>query len=123
MKDKATDPDPPARYRYRKAAFVMLGGNTSDTARYWLQSIVHNQRTIAGRGTVVWRAYKESSPDDPDIHEEDRPRATAAKGKVYVGPYALKFQNADMSSDTYTGNIMNTAHRLAKDCPFILVPE
>jgi hypothetical protein len=72
----------------------------------------------------VWCAYKETSWDDEAIHPEDRPQAPT-DARVFVGPYALKLQNVDMTTKAYKKDIVATLMEKCDEegAKYVLLPE
>ncbi|KAJ2918861.1 hypothetical protein MD484_g1534, partial [Candolleomyces efflorescens] len=113
--------------------------------RYFLDHLAQGRRSITGRQTRVWCAYLELEPGDiqdappkrdgsrvfPSIHKDDLSKAKAllaSKSRVFVGPYALKIQYADMDSPAMTNNIVENIQDIMKrdpekGCKYLLVPE
>lgn len=144
-------PAKPSEFRYRQAAFINFRGMKRhyppienkgdhsekeahsdetlehDSSRYYLDYLASNSGALAGRRTRVWCAYKEVGCDDPVIHEEDRPKVMHIENKVYVGPYALKFQDVDISSEAHRLDIVGLVRQEAIQNPeaakYVLLPD
>ncbi|KAJ2918864.1 hypothetical protein MD484_g1531, partial [Candolleomyces efflorescens] len=131
---------PPLKYWAPSPVFFNI-----NKQRYFLEHLAQGRRSITGRQTRVWCAYLELEPGDlqdpppkrdggrvlPSIHEDDLVKAKAllaSKSRVFVGPYALKIQYADMDSPAMTNRIVENIQDRMRQNPekgykYLLVPE
>jgi hypothetical protein len=137
--NKQPRPTPPLDYWAPSPVFFRI-----DDRRYFLDYLAQGRRSITGRQTRVWCAYLELKAEDvdrlegkgdrdhafPSIHEDDMAEAKAlltSKSKVFVGPYALKIQYADMDSPAMADGIVETIRNQIQQDPergkYLLVPE
>ena len=83
-----------------------------------------------GRTTRVWCAYKQVKSNGTGIPEEHRKKIEDEErknGDVFVGPYALKFQHVDMSTQAFRQKIVKELTEKAREDPdgaeYVLLPE
>ncbi|KAJ3527901.1 hypothetical protein NMY22_g9609 [Coprinellus aureogranulatus] len=121
--------------RARKAIFVTIPDveNPARKTRFYLDYIADNRGGLVGRATRVWCVYQEildvQAARDA-IRKEDLQEALetlGTKGRVFVGPYALKLQNVDMQSASYKDDVQAIIKLKAEEDPegskFVLVPQ
>ena len=77
-------PETPAQYTYREATFMTI----PDVGRYFLVRLIDGRRSIVGRSSRLWEAYRER-PDG-----------------VFEGPFVLKSYYADVSTPAYQHDII-----------------
>ncbi|KAJ2918860.1 hypothetical protein MD484_g1535, partial [Candolleomyces efflorescens] len=129
---------PPLKYWAPSPVFFNI-----NKQRYFLEHLAQGRHSTTGRQTRVWCAYLELDAENaalsggdggdvfPSIHEDDLAEAKAllaSQSRVFVGPYALKIQYADMDSPAMTNHIIeNIQDRMQqepeKGCKYLLVPE
>jgi hypothetical protein len=131
-----TSPTDPEQYRFPEALFVMLfnedihlpvsarNKDNKGTTRYYLHYLADSRGSLVGRCTRVWCACKETSWDDEAVHPDDRLQAPT-DARVYVGPYALKLQNIDMTTEAYQKDIVTTLMDKCDEegAKYVLLPE
>jgi hypothetical protein len=126
--NKQLRPTPPLEYWAPSPVFFRI-----DNRRYFLDHLAQGRRSITGRQTRVWCAYLELKAEDidhlegkggdhafPSIHKDDMAEAKAllaSKSKVFVGPYALKIQYADMDSPAMANDIVETIRNQIQQDP------
>ncbi|KAJ3510305.1 hypothetical protein NMY22_g16013 [Coprinellus aureogranulatus] len=121
--------------RARKAIFVTIpdAANPAKKTRFYLDYIAVNRGGLAGRATRVWCVYQEilevQAARDAIRHEDlqEALEALETKGRVFVGPYALKLQNVDMQSAYYKDDVQAIIKAKAEEDPegsrFVLIPQ
>ncbi|KAI0715155.1 hypothetical protein C8Q76DRAFT_856936 [Earliella scabrosa] len=93
----------PAQYRYREASFATI----PDVGRYFLVRLIDNRRSLVGRLSRSWEAYREKPDGD------------------YDGPFVLKLYCADVSTEAYQHEIIEKLIASGRDDRkrYILLPD